>query len=292
MRMLSSCRRSLSPRNCLRPLGEVEHRQLHLPARQQLAQLAVEEVHVQRVEVLEVQVAVSVAGRVLAVHEVIVERQRHGAQAVGHQLHGQPLAEGGLARRRRPGHQHETHLPPGSRDAVGYGGNLLLVQRLGHLDEVRRPPRPAQGVELPHVVYLQDAVPFHIFIEYLEQLGLRHDGFEPVRLPQGRHAHEEAAVQRHEVVQVQAVRRGHEHPRVVVDVVVDAEIARIGRAERLEQRHLPPRSPPRAKSFITSVVCFSSHTMGRACATMASTRSFTRPTTPAVSGAPSPSSVQ
>ena len=63
---------------------------------------------------LVVVLALLVARRRVAVDEVVVEAERHRPDAVGEQLHGQPLREGRLARRARPGDEHDADAFPPS----------------------------------------------------------------------------------------------------------------------------------------------------------------------------------
>ena len=77
--------------------GEVVARQLNLLAAQQRVQLLVEQRQVQRVQVLEVVVAAGVARCLVAVHEIVVERDADGLHTAHQQLHAQPLARSGLA---------------------------------------------------------------------------------------------------------------------------------------------------------------------------------------------------
>ncbi len=81
--------------------------------------MLVEQVDVQGADALEVVLAVVVPGRLLAVEEVVVQRDDLGH--VHPELVSQPLGEGGLARRRRPGDEHD----PAPHRLVGQLGDLL-----------------------------------------------------------------------------------------------------------------------------------------------------------------------
>ena len=71
-------------------------RQFHLFTCQQGLQLVVEKRKIQSIKRLEVILSMLVFGRLVTVHEIIVQRHGIGLHAVGHQLYGKPLAERGL----------------------------------------------------------------------------------------------------------------------------------------------------------------------------------------------------
>ena len=71
-------------------------------------------------------VAVDVAGRFFTVHEVVVEGNLHGANAMRQELYGEAFAGSSLSTRRRACDEYHTNpFPMGY--LVGDTGNLLLL---------------------------------------------------------------------------------------------------------------------------------------------------------------------
>ena len=132
--------------------------------------MLVEEVDVQGVEMLEVVVALAIPRVVLPIDEVVVQGEGHGPEAAGEKLDGEPLGEGGLARRRRTGDEDDAHVLLLLADLVGDLGDLLLVERLGHLDEVADPILANHRIEAPHVVHLEDLSPLLALVIGAEEL--------------------------------------------------------------------------------------------------------------------------
>ena len=77
---------------------EVVTRQLHLLATEQLRKLTVEQLKVESVQRLIVVRTIGVQRCLLAVNEVVVQRDGHGTNAVAYQLYAQTLARRGLSR--------------------------------------------------------------------------------------------------------------------------------------------------------------------------------------------------
>ena len=75
--MVSGCKRRRRPLGTLIPRREVVARQFHLLAYEQPVHLIVEQREVERLDVLKVVVARLVERREFAVHEIVVERDRH-----------------------------------------------------------------------------------------------------------------------------------------------------------------------------------------------------------------------
>ena len=114
-----------------------------------------------------------IPGCLLAVDEVIVDGNGHGPQTVDAQLHRQPLGKRGLARGRRPGDQAPLDLIPVFVNMIGDPGDLLLVERLGDLDEIADLPRRNDLVQPAHRVDAENAAPLLVLLKNLEQLRLR-----------------------------------------------------------------------------------------------------------------------
>jgi len=81
---------------------EVEGGQIHLLPANECDEVLVEKIDVDRLDVLEVEVAGLVARRLVAIHKVVVEGNADRPQSVDQQLNRQPLGECGLAGRGGP----------------------------------------------------------------------------------------------------------------------------------------------------------------------------------------------
>ena len=77
--------------------GEVVFRNLHTLAFHQPRQVVLQQGIVHRLDVVEVVVAIGQLGRIHAIDEIVVGRERHRTQATGQQLDGESLAERGLS---------------------------------------------------------------------------------------------------------------------------------------------------------------------------------------------------
>jgi hypothetical protein len=108
----------------------------------------VQERQVDGLDGLEVRLAVGVARGLLAVDVVVVQREGHRVHPVDAQLDREALGEGGLPRGRRAGDGDQLDALAG-HDLVGDLGDALLVERLGHLDDLQDAAGDAQLVEAP-----------------------------------------------------------------------------------------------------------------------------------------------
>ena len=160
---------------------EVVARQLHLLAVEQGVHLFVQQVEVQGVQVLKVVVAIGLARRLVAVHEVVVERYGDRLDAVGSKLHGESLAGRRLATARRTGDEHHAQGQQVGRQTggiaaaghlVGYQRYLLLLQGLAHLDELRGIAFLRDLVEIAEGAQSEDALPLVVLLEDTEHLVL------------------------------------------------------------------------------------------------------------------------
>src|SRR5690606_36275997 len=115
-------------------LNEVETRQAHFFAANQLRKMFVEQRHIDRLQRLESQRAVFVARRELTVDKVVIHLQRERTQTVRQKLDRQTLGEGRFTGRRWPGNHDNARalclVSPAN--LVGNTGNALFVQRLRH----------------------------------------------------------------------------------------------------------------------------------------------------------------
>jgi len=127
--------------------------------------LLVEEGQVQRFQCLKVVLSLLVSRGVLAVHEVVVQRDGEGPDAVGQQLDGEPPGEGGLAGRGGAGNQHQPDAVVLFGDGVGNLGDALFVQCLGDQDNLPDASVLNGGVQVPHIFHAQQPQPFPVFLE-------------------------------------------------------------------------------------------------------------------------------
>ena len=113
-------------------LLEVVTGQFHLLTTEQSVQLLVEQGNIQGVEVLKVVVATLVEGGLVAVLEIVVQRDAYGLQPVDGQLDADALAGSRLTTGRRTCNEHHSDAGPMGY-LVGYLGYLLLLQGLADL---------------------------------------------------------------------------------------------------------------------------------------------------------------
>ena len=157
------------------PRLEIIARQLYLLALQQGVHLLVEERNVHCLDILVVEVAGGSARRLLAVHEVVVERHGDRLHAAGHKLHREAFGEGGLAARRRTGYENDFKLGIGG-DAVGELADFLFLQSLRHVDELVGKAEVVGLVEFAYGAHAEDFLPAVLLAEYVEHLALLHHG--------------------------------------------------------------------------------------------------------------------
>ena len=118
---------------------EVILRNLHTLALHQTSQVVFQEVVVYCLNVVEVVIAVRQFGGVDTIHEVVVCRERQGAQSTRQQLYAQTLAERRLTTAARTSDEYQTDGVLLCVEATVYLfsnlHNLLLLQGLTDLDE-------------------------------------------------------------------------------------------------------------------------------------------------------------
>ncbi len=166
-------RLALLPESCLKVVvGNV-----HLLPVQEATQLLVEQAHVQSRERFKVKVALFVAGRVIPIDKVIVQLHSKWHQSIGHQLDAQPLGERRLARCRRTGDEHQSHLflclvrRPGG-DLMRDLSHTLFVESLGYQHHLAHPLARDGLVQEAHVENAHQLHPVPVFAEHVEQLGI------------------------------------------------------------------------------------------------------------------------
>ena len=136
------------------PLLEVIGGQVDGLPPQQAAHVRVELLHVHGLQTLKVILPVGVLGGQHPVFEIVVRGDGVGHQAAGHQLGGQPVREGGLARGGWSGDHHKAHIPA-VRDLLGDVADLLFHQGLLAQDHLGGQSGGDHVVDLPHVVDVQ-----------------------------------------------------------------------------------------------------------------------------------------
>ncbi len=149
---------------------EVELGHGHLAPLEQVGQVAVEQVEVEGFQGLEVELAALVARAGFAGDEIVVHGQGQRPDAVDLQLRRQALAEGGLAGGRRAGDQHQAQVLAAGGDGVGDAGDLLFMQGLGHLDDLRDIVAGDDLVQSAHVADAEDLAPVLALLVDLEEL--------------------------------------------------------------------------------------------------------------------------
>ena len=118
-------------------------------------------------ERFEIVVACGVARRLVAVYEIIVERDHLGLEQIRGQIYAQTFRCCGLAARRRPGNQHDPRSSEAvsSRDFIGYRRDFLVVHRFGHVDQVGGFPFFHHAVELAYVGHTYHLIEVAVFHE-------------------------------------------------------------------------------------------------------------------------------
>ena len=112
-------------------------RQLYLLASEQCRKLLVKQRQIQGMQVLKIVIALIIFWRLLAVEEIIIQRDTHRMDTIHSQLHTKTLTGGGFTRRRRTGYQHQFNTLALSY-LIGYISNLLFLQCLAYLYKLRR----------------------------------------------------------------------------------------------------------------------------------------------------------
>ena len=170
-RTLVERERGVVPRAAAR--DEVVARNIDALAAHEPAQMVVEQVEVDGLQRLVVVLPVGVLRGLLAVHEVVVERDEHGVQPQHAELDAQPLGRGGLAARRGAGDQHDARAAQqvGLENGVGHLGELAFVERLGEFYHASGVAREDLGIDVAHGGDPHDADPRLVFAEDAEHFG-------------------------------------------------------------------------------------------------------------------------
>ena len=221
---------------------EIEFRHVHHFAAQEREHVALDGPVVHGLEVIEVVAAVGQLGRLDAVHEIVIGRERDRAESAGLELNAQAPRDRGLAAAGRPGDQHDAHRMHGvvvaPLDFLGDLHEFLLLQRFGDLDQVGRAAFLTDVVHVAGVAQVHDPVPLEIFREDLEGLRLvhvrgQHFGIVPVR-----NAQQDAAVIRDDVPDLDIGSRGQQAAVIIVHRIPQRIEIHIGLSARFQQTHL------------------------------------------------------
>ena len=170
-------------------------------------------------EIVEVVGAVGQLRRVHAIDEIVVGGEGYRMQPAGLELEAQSFADRGLAAARRAGDEDEADALPALVPAFDFFGDLhylLLLQRLGYLDEVGGLSSQDGFVDIPDSVEAHDPVPFLGLGEHLEGLGLLEEGRQLIGGVAVRNAEEHPAAVGRELPDLQLA--GARDERVVVVV--------------------------------------------------------------------------
>ena len=220
---------------------EIVFRHLDLLAVQQTQHVFLQGIVVHGVEIVEVVAAVREERSVHAVHEIVVGGEGHRAQSAGHQLDAEPLGDSGLAGAARTGDEHQAHLALAVVEPVYLLGDLhdlLLLQGLGHLDELTGPALAAGDVQLAHVAQAHNLVPAEGLKEHVEGLGLLEERSHLPGIVAVGNAEDETVVIGHQGPGLQVP--GARDQRVIVHVrsAVEGVVAHIDVTARFQQAHL------------------------------------------------------
>ena len=209
-------------------------------AGKQVGHILVKLLQVKRVERLVVIVAVLVARRAVTVHEVVVEFDDLGHDAVGNQLDRQALGRSGLAAGRRSG--NEDHACPTlvvtAGDFVGNLYEMLVVQCLDDIDEQGRIAFSDGAVEFAHVSQADNLVEVDIVGKRLEQFGLGFPFHHLFQILAVWAEQQHPVLVGHQVKHLEHPRRGHERTEEAVDDVVQLIINGVELIGAFQQAHL------------------------------------------------------
>ena len=216
---------------------EVVARQFHLLAPEEGVHLLVEQRQVQGVQVFVVVVALLVAGRLVAVDEIIIQRDGYRFDAVDGQLYRQSLAGGRLAAAAGTGNENQADAP-----ALGYlvgdTGNLLLLQGLADLYELGREPLVDDLVQVADGTQSEDVLPAVVLLEDAEHLVLMHHLAQLPGMDGRGDAQQQTVVVLLQSEEVELRGVGQQRTVIIVDVTVDFVIGGIDATRALQQLHL------------------------------------------------------
>ena len=115
--------------------GEIEAGNADLPALKQFGKVLVEKLQIEGMDVLEIKISFLIAGCLIAVEKIIVERKGDRSLAIDPQLGAKTLAEGRFA---RAGRSSDEDYPAifSMVDLIGDQADLPFVEGLRGFDEV------------------------------------------------------------------------------------------------------------------------------------------------------------
>ena len=147
-------------------------RRLNRSTRQQLDQLFIEQRQVQCVNRLEIVVACGVARRLVAIEEIVVQRNRHRINTMYPQLNPQSLGKRRLAGRGRPGNQDQLDLLPLICDPVGNLRHFFFMQSFRNPHQFNKTIAHYCLIQLGNRRTAQKFAPALCFLQNLRQFGL------------------------------------------------------------------------------------------------------------------------
>ena len=216
-------------------------------AGEQALQMVVEEFQIDGFERFVVVFAVCVQRGLVAVDEVVVERDEHGFQSQNAELNAQTLGRGGLAARRRARDEHHARAARaiGLGDRVSDARKPFFMEGLGDLDQFRGVARKHLGVEPADGGHAHDVDPLLVLVEDVEELVLRHQRFERVGMAAAGQHDVKAVVVGADVEQVDVgCRRGERTVEIALHVAHRVETAVKARTG-VQQLGLVVESQPR-----------------------------------------------
>ena len=186
---------------------------------------------------LKVVVARLVERRECAIHEIVVERDRHRLLAAGHQLHTQALGEGRFARRRGTGDEHHAQGIVRS-DVVGNLCNLLFLQRFGHIHQIVGAPGANQRVEFAHRRATQNLLAAVLLLEHGKHFVLIRHRAQALGMFRIGHAQQQSFAEGYEIEHRELAGAQQQCRVEVVHRLAQGVVVRVEVADALEQEHL------------------------------------------------------
>ena len=215
---------------------EVVARQHDALPLKQCEHVLVEEVDIKRLQAFVVISPRQCLRRILAVDEVVVERDGDRPQPHDLHLHAQTLREGRLARRGRPRDEDQAQLPAVLGDVVGNLGDVLLLQGLRDADDLADAARADGPVEVCDIATAQDVGPVLRLGQDLRELWLRHGFRHAAAALEVWRAQEDAGLKNIKRKLAEMARRADHRAVEVVAVsaaAVDADVRQLERSDEI-----------------------------------------------------------
>ena len=219
--------------------SKVVFRNLYALTLHQSCQVVFQQLVVDGLDIVEVVVAIGQFGRVDAVDEVVVGRERHGAQSAGQQLDGESLAEGGLTRTARARDEHQPDGVLLSMEAAvylfGYLYDLLFLQGFRYLYEFRGVAFLYGTIDVAGIRQSHDDVPARLHGKHLVGLGHVHLLCQAVGVVPVGHTQQHTVMVGLQTKHFQIASRGHQRSVVVVGGVAQRVVVAIDLSAGFEQ---------------------------------------------------------